>query len=158
MSIQKFPQVPLTLGAVRKGDVRSQFGALCYRMDGSKPEVLLVTSRGTGRWIVPKGWPMPGQTPAGTAAVEAYEEAGVEGDAHPQCLGIYSYTKVMDDTDDLPCVVSLFAIKVKRLLQKYPESDQRKRKWFSPKRAAALVDEDELRQIIRRFDPKVLTR
>lgn len=156
MSLQKLPQIPLSLGGVRKGDVRSQFGALCYRLRNDKVEILLVTSRGTGRWIVPKGWPVPGQTPVGSAETEAFEEAGVEGESHPVCVGLYSYNKVYEGRPSLPCVVSLYAIRVKRLLRKFPEADERKRKWFSPKRAAALVDEEELKQIIRRFDPKLL--
>lgn len=156
MSLHRFPQVALSIDARRKADVRSQFGALCYRMTDGKAEILLITSRGTGRWIVPKGWPVPGETPAGTAATEAYEEAGVEGEVAPACLGIYSYAKTVAGTACVPCVVALYAVRVRRLLRKYPESGERKRKWVSPKRAASMVEEPELRQIIKRFDPRLL--
>ncbi|MFC6583776.1 NUDIX hydrolase [Sulfitobacter aestuariivivens] len=54
--------------------MRTQFAALCYRVKKGKVQVLLVTSRGTKRWIVPKGWPMDGKTPAQSAALEAWEE------------------------------------------------------------------------------------
>ncbi|MEM1129904.1 MAG: NUDIX hydrolase [Pseudomonadota bacterium] len=156
MSLQKISQIPLKLASAQKKDARSQFGAICYRYQKGKPQVLLITTRGTGRWIVPKGWPMPGESPSSAAAVEAYEEAGVEGRVHPVCLGIYSYTKIIDDKPDLPCVVALYAVRVSKLLNRFPEKHQRKRKWVSPKRAAAMVDEPELRAILAKFDPVAL--
>lgn len=146
-------QQPIALRSAQKRDVRTQFGALCYRIKNGKVEILLITSRGTGRWITPKGWPMDGETPAAAAATEAYEEAGVEGKIQDVCLGIYSYQKEIGD-DALPCVVAIFPVKVKRLSDKYPEAGQRKRKWFSRKKAAALIKEKELAQIIRNFDPR----
>ena len=71
MKLQKFPQLPPEIAAMVEADSRSQFGALCYRKAGGEVQVLLITSRGTGRWIVPKGWPVRGQTPAGSALIEA---------------------------------------------------------------------------------------
>lgn len=134
-----------------------QFGALCYRDKGGKIEILLVTSRGTGRWIVPKGWPVKGQTPAGSAAVEAFEEAGVEGRAKPVCAGIYTYAKVLDDMSERQVRVALYPLRVRKLRRKYPEAQQRKRRWCSRKRAAELVDEPELKVILRGFDPDAMT-
>ena len=64
MSAPMIKQLPLKLRAASKNDVRSQFAALCYRIKAGNPEILLITSRGTGRWIVPKGWPEDGMTPA----------------------------------------------------------------------------------------------
>ena len=145
---------PLMLSRSQVRDVRTQFGAFCYRIRQDKPQVLLVTSRGSGRWIMPKGWPVPGATPTEAALREAWEEAGVEGRVMGNALGIYSYIKV-DDGTQLPCVVAVFPIRVKRISKLYPEADQRRRKWFSLKKAAALVDEPELRQMIRDFDPGV---
>ncbi|MEP3299051.1 MAG: NUDIX hydrolase [Pseudoruegeria sp.] len=139
----------------KKRDVRTQFAALCYRVKNGKVEVLMVTSRGTGRWIIPKGWPMDGQTPAAAAATEAFEEAGVDGRVKDMCLGIYSYQKDIGD-DALPCVVAVFPVKVKRLHDNFPEAKERKRKWFSRKKAAARVKESELAQIIQNFDPRRL--
>lgn len=130
-----------------------QYGALCYRERAQKIEILLITSRGTGRWIVPKGWPVKGQTPAGSAAVEAFEEAGVEGRAKPVCIGIYPYVKGLDDASDRVMRVALYPLQVRKLRRKYPESQQRKRRWFSRKRAAEMVDEPELKDILRSFDP-----
>jgi len=130
-----------------------QYGALCYREKRGRTEILLVTSRGTGRWIVPKGWPVKGQTPAGSAAVEAFEEAGVEGRAVPVCAGVYAYPKVMDDGSELRLRVALFPLRVRKLRRKYPEAEQRTRRWCSRKRAAEMVDEKDLKSILRDFDP-----
>ncbi len=155
MSIPMIKQLPISLSGGRKSDVRSQFAALCYRVQNDKVRVLLVTSRGTGRWIIPKGWPMDGNTPAQSAAQEAWEEAGVIGKAKDVCLGLYSYRKTMEDVDDLPCVAMIYPVKVKSLADTYPEAGQRKRKWVSRKKAAAMVAEPELARIIREFDPKL---
>lgn len=145
---------PINLTDAHKSDVRTQFGALCFRMRRGKPEVLLVTSRGTGRWIVPKGWPMDGKTPAQAAEIEAWEEAGVRGRVFERCLGLYSYRKALEDGDDLPCVTMIYALKVREMTDDYPEAFERKRKWLRPKKAAALVDEPDLAYLIANFDPR----
>ena len=116
----------------------------------------MITSRQSKRWIIPKGWPVDGATPAEAAQTEAWEEAGVAGKVVPTCLGIYSYNKTIDGAGALPCVVAMFPIRVKKLSTSYPEQAQRRRKWFSRKKAAKLVDEPELANMILRFDPRVL--
>ncbi len=146
-------QHPLQLNGLGKRDVRTQFAALPYRIVRGKPEILLITSRETGRWIIPKGWPEDGLTAPESAAREAWEEAGVEGRISLNCLGIYSYLKVLDRQDRLPIVVAVFPVKVRKLIEDFPEKGERKRKWFSRKKAAARVDEPELRHMIRDFDP-----
>lgn len=131
---------------------RSQFGALCWRHRGKKIEVLLITSRDTGRWLIPKGWPIEGLGPAGSAAREAFEEAGVEGNVSDQPVGYYSYIKTGlrngKRKADLPCVVGVYALHVSRLLDKYPERGERRRKWFAAEKAAQKVAEPELRRIL----------
>lgn len=158
MTVVKTKHKPQRLDVSHKHDVRTQFGALCYRVQDDRVQVLLISSRGTGRWIVPKGWPMDGETPAGAAATEAYEEAGVEGKISDTCLGIYTYTKTIPKGDNLPIVVAVFPFKVKRLLKDFPEAGQRKRKWFSLKKAAAMISEPELVPLIRDFNVKHLKR
>ena len=133
-----------------------QVAALCYRGKGAEKEVLLITSRGTGRWILPKGWPMVGKNSAEAAAQEAWEEAGVKGKAFERCLGIYSYNKFIGLERGLPCVAMVYPVKVKSLEDSFPEQGQRRRKWFSLKKAAAKVAEPELSQILKTFDPKAL--
>lgn len=151
-------QLPITIRASHKSDIRSQFAALCYRLNSGKPEILLITSRRTGRWIVPKGWPMDGMTPAASAAQEAWEEAGVIGRPIEQCLGLYSYQKVIDEKTGLPCLALVYPVKVKSLASAYPEKDERRRKWYSPNKAAARVMEPELARIIADFDPRALPK
>lgn len=157
MAASKTKMRPMKLEPSQKREVRTQFGALCYRTRDNHTQILLITSRGTGRWILPKGWPMADISPNDAALQEAWEEAGVEGKVMGNSLGIYSYRK-LDDQIDLPCVVAVFPIKVQRLKSKYPEKEQRQRRWFAPKKAAELVSEPELAQIIRDFDPSILPR
>lgn len=158
MSRMEPKQAPIDLNAAHKSDLRTQFGALCFRMVDGKPEVLLITSRGSKRWIIPKGWPMDGKTPAQSAEIEAWEEAGVTGKMYDRCLGLFSYRKDVGPEQGLPCVAMVYAMKVKNVALAYPEAGERKRKWLRPKKAAALIDEPELAQMIRGFDPKSLTK
>jgi 8-oxo-dGTP pyrophosphatase MutT (NUDIX family) len=159
MSVISFKQAPLKMTGSAKREVRTQFAALCYRVVDGETQILLVTSRQRGRWIIPKGWPVEGATPADAAATEAFEEAGVTGKTFNICLGIYSYTKVMDDGEaDLPCAVSVFPVRVKKVLKTYPEMGERRRKWFTAKKAASKVREPELRKILKHFDPALLER
>lgn len=152
-------QLPITMNASHKSDVRGQFAALCYRLNKKgKPKILLVTSRGSGRWVMPKGWPIDGKTPAASAAQEAWEEAGVRGIPVDQCLGLYSYRKWRSGEKPLPCMVMVYPLAVTELDKKFPEREQRRRKWFSPQKAARLVNEPELARILQDFHPRVLHR
>ena len=145
--------VPIDMKGAKKTGLRTQFAALCYRMRKGKPEILLVTSRRTRRWIIPKGWPQDGMRPEQSAALEALEEAGVEGKIAENGLGLYSYTKQHVSGRALPCVAMVYPLKVKKEHDRYREVKQRKRKWFSPAEASRLVSEPELAHIIRTFDP-----
>lgn len=158
MRLFETAQTPLRLTNVPKRDVRTQFGALCYRVRDGKAQVLLITSRQRQRWIIPKGWPTPGLTPAQSALQEAWEEAGVKGKVRDLCLGIYGYTKQMRDGPDLPCIVAVFPVKVEKLADDYPEKGQRDRRWVSMKRALRQLDEPELREILKGFDPAGLPK
>lgn len=130
-----------------EGPRRTQLGALCWRMHRGRAEVLLITSRDTGRWVIPKGWPMEGMTHPAAAAVEAWEEAGVTGDVTPTAYGCYHYDKRMGLKPAIPCAVSVFPLRVAELAEKFPERKQRRRKWFSAAKAASKVDEPELRSL-----------
>ncbi|MEX3014488.1 NUDIX hydrolase [Gymnodinialimonas hymeniacidonis] len=148
-------QPPLRLRSGSKRDPRTQFAGLPYRTvkkGGEKVvEVLLVTSRYSQRWILPKGWPMDGMTPAEAAAQEVWEEAGARGDVHDICLGLYTYDKWMSEAETLPIIVAVFPIRVRELAEDYPEVGQRRRKWMSLKKAANKVEERDLKQLIRSF-------
>jgi 8-oxo-dGTP pyrophosphatase MutT (NUDIX family) len=158
VTLQNIKQLPLRLQVTHKSDVRTQFAALCYRVTKDKTQILLVTSRGSGRWIVPKGWPMDGVTPARAAMTEAWEEAGVEGTAHDICLGMFAYAKTLGPDTLLPCIAMVYPVRVRALAEDYPEAKMRQRKWFSQKKAAKAIQEPELAQIIKSFDPRLLKR
>lgn len=135
------------------GTTRTQYGALCWRRLRGTLEVLLVTSRDTGRWVIPKGWPMPDRTPEGAAAREAWEEAGVEGQVSDQCIGLFSYGKVIGPVVSVPCVVAVYPLRVTGLQDRFPERRMRRRKWFTLDKAARRVMEPELRAILATFLP-----
>lgn len=148
------PFAKVDLAGASKTGLRTQFGALCYRVRKGRPEILLVTSRRTRRWIIPKGWPMDGMTPTAAAAREAFEEAGVEGKMHTDAAGLYVYVKSVAKKEQMPCAVLIYPLKVKTVHGVYPEKGQRKRKWFRPEKAAKLVDDPVLAEIVRNFDPR----
>ena len=126
-----------------------QVAALCTRQGaGGGAEVLLVTSRGTGRWILPKGWPMAGRTLAQAAGQEAWEEAGVRGTVDPEPMGSYAAAKVTDGGLEMPCRISVFRLRVSEMSDSFPEAGQRSRRWMFPAEAAAAVREPELSAIL----------
>lgn len=132
---------------------RTQVAALCWRKGRDGFEVLVVTSRETGRWVLPKGWPVNGLSAAESARREAWEEAGVRGKVARTCLGFYSYVKVVDQTEGVPCVVAVYPMKVKAEARDWPERDERQRDWVTPAEAAQRVQEPELQRILADFDP-----
>jgi 8-oxo-dGTP pyrophosphatase MutT (NUDIX family) len=134
------------------GTTRTQVAALPYVMDKGKPRVLLITSRETRRWVIPKGWPMKGLSAPEAAKIEAWEEAGVQGKVSDRCLGFYAYNKTFPKADPLPIVVAVYPMRVTSVKTKYPEAGQRRSKWMRSKKAAERVQEPELREILRRFD------
>lgn len=131
------------------GDARAQIAAMPVRLgtDG-KPEIMLVTSRTTKRWIVPKGWPMKGMKDHDAAAREAFEEAGVVGKIGKKPAGRYSYWKRFEDHFAL-CEVTLYLLEVERQLPDWVERGERHCQWFRLEDAADLVDEPELGSAIR---------
>lgn len=135
-----------------------QLAALCYRQGSHGPEILLITSRSTKRWIIPKGWPMVGTDGAGTALQEAWEEAGVKpGGGSPFHVGRYRYRKIVDGGLPVITDVDVYAVEVEKLLDNFPEMHQRERRWMDPATAAQAVDEMELKEILTDF-PKLLSQ
>jgi 8-oxo-dGTP pyrophosphatase MutT (NUDIX family) len=133
-----------------------QVAALCWRTAALAPEILLITSRNSRRWIIPKGWPDPGQTYAESAAREAFEEAGVTGTIQPEPLGCFHYLKEKKD-GGVPCSVEVFALEVTGQVGDFPEKGQRTLAWMSLEQAAARVAEPALRQILRDFKTRPAT-
>ena len=131
---------------------RIQVAALCYRQTDLGKQVLMITSRDTHRWILPKGWPIDGHDCAGSALQEAWEEAGVKSaDIDPKPIGQYSYQKGLGGGLTTEVDTQVYATSVRDLSDTYPESYERSRRWVTPKDAANMVDEPELREILRAF-------
>jgi 8-oxo-dGTP pyrophosphatase MutT (NUDIX family) len=131
---------------------RLQYGALPYKVVGNNAvEVMLVTSRETKRWIIPKGWPMKDRKPYAAAKREAFEEAGVRGQIGKRPIGTYEYGKRLKSRTTVTCKVEVFPLKVREQAAKWPERGEREGRWFSPDEAAGVVEEAELREIIRKL-------
>ena len=136
----------------KKQKCRSQYGALPFRhADGGRVEVLLITSRETRRWVIPKGWPIKGLSPAASAAREALEEAGIEGAVSERPLGSFQYKKRLRDGSSVACEVEVFPLEVKGQRERWPEQGERDSKWFGINEAAAAVAEPELARMMRSF-------
>jgi len=128
-----------------------QYAALPYRIRGRRVEILLITSRETRRWVIPKGWPMTGLAPPDAAAVEAAEEAGVLGEIEPRPIGSYRYLKKVKGGQHLAVQVIAFPFRVDAQVEDHKESGQRDHRWFAYQRAAGVVAEPSLRHLIRDF-------
>lgn len=128
-----------------------QAAALPWRRNGGKIEVLLVTSRGTGRWILPKGWPEPGENLGDAASREAREEAGITGRMAAQACGTFLTNKFLPTGMAERCEVHVFPLQVEMEKTSWPEKDARVRRWVSPKRAARMVAEPDLAELIAQF-------
>lgn len=118
------------------------------RPGGGGLEVLLVTSRDTGRWVVPKGWPWRKVADHEAAAGEAWEEAGVRGRISSEVIGTFTYLKRRNSKSHLVSV-SVFVLEVVEEAGDWPEIKQRRRQWFAPDEAAGLVDEPDLKQLLQ---------
>ena len=131
---------------------RVQYGALPYRVsNGSRAEFMLVTSRETRRWVIPKGWPKKGKSPHRSAAREAFEEAGVIGAVGRRSVGSFSYEKRLKNGGSVECEVRVFPLEVRRQNKQWPEKQERRIKWLSASDAAKKVKEPMLSEIIRRL-------
>lgn len=111
----------------------------------------MITSRETRRWVIPKGGRMAGKSDPQAAAVEAMEEAGVQGEIEQTAVGSFRYAKRLKNGDARMCIVSVFPLKVLIQLGTWPEAAERDRRWMSVKDAASAVMEPDLADLIRAF-------
>jgi 8-oxo-dGTP pyrophosphatase MutT (NUDIX family) len=130
---------------------RLQVAALPWRKTQDGVEMMLITSRDTGRWVLPKGWPEEGETLYEAAAREALEEAGVSGGIAEAAAGSYFYNKVHSSGAESPCEVRVFPLEVEGVASEWREKGQRKRKWVEPREATRMVNEPDLVKLIARF-------
>lgn len=130
---------------------RTQYAALPWRISNGRVEVMLVTSRDTKRWIIPKGWPMKGRKPHIVAAIEAVQEAGLLGRMDKTKLGDFGYEKRLKSGATVDCRVEVFSLRVQKQRKTWLEKKQRATRWFDCAIAADLVEEPELRDLILAF-------
>jgi 8-oxo-dGTP pyrophosphatase MutT (NUDIX family) len=137
---------------------RVQYGALPFRFNkAGSLELLLVTTRQTKRWIIPKGWPAKGMKPAKSAAREAYEEAGIRGAIGRKSIGAFFYEKRLEESDStIACEVRVFPMNVKRRLKTWPEAHERDARWFEPRDALSALGDEGLRDLIAAFVAKTM--
>ncbi len=130
---------------------RLQVAALPWRKTGDDVEVLLITSRDTGRWVLPKGWPEDDEELYEAAAREAVEEAGISGGVAHAAVGSFFYDKILSSGEGSRCEVRVFPLEVTDIASKWREKRQRKRKWVKPREATRMVNEPDLGELISRF-------
>jgi 8-oxo-dGTP pyrophosphatase MutT (NUDIX family) len=128
-----------------------QYAALPFRIEARQVQILLITSRGTQRWVIPKGWPMRGLKPQDAAATEAAEEAGIVGEVEDTPLGSYHYAKQLKAERSTDVQVIVFPFQVRFQADGWKEQGQRRLAWFRYQQAATLVAEPALRRLIRDF-------
>ena len=131
-----------------------QYGVLAYDApSGTDPRFLLITSRTTGRWVIPRGNPMPGLSPSQSAAQEAFEEAGLTGLVSPEEIGVYQYRKRRRNGSEVTANVHVFPLRITIQSGNWPEHHERQTQWFTREEAAAAVDEPGLKDLILGFVP-----
>jgi 8-oxo-dGTP pyrophosphatase MutT (NUDIX family) len=127
-----------------------QSGAIPFRFGPRGIEVMLVTSRKTGDWILPKGHIEPFMSPESSALKEAWEEAGIEGAIIGRPVGSWTYEK-----NGLSHRVEYFPLAVENVLPLWPERGSRKRRWYPIARAVERVADAGLRRMLTEF-PEIL--
>lgn len=139
-----------------------QYAALPYRLHGRQIQIMLITSRRTRRWIIPKGWPMDGLKPQEAAAQEAAEEAGIVGQIADAPIGSYRYVKRLKGERAQAIQVIVFPFRVEDHIPTFKEQGQRVRAWFRYQEAARRIAEPSLQRLIRDFgltqSPGFITR
>ncbi|RVD17006.1 MULTISPECIES: NUDIX hydrolase [unclassified Mesorhizobium] len=133
----------------KKGERIRQVAAIPFRLTARGGiEVMLVTSRTTRRFIVPKGWPMKGKSGRKAATIEAQEEAGVLGKTLKQPAGTYSYWKRLANRFVRVDVI-VYLLEVSEELADWQEAKRRQRAWLAPADAAMLIDEPDLSTLVK---------
>ena len=135
----------------KSGGKRRQVAALPWRGEGESLRFLLVSSRETRRWVIPKGWPMKDKTDFAAAAQEAYEEAGLDGVIAETPVGDYEYLKRLKSGAARLVKVDVYPLRVTGEHAAWPEKGQRTLEWMAPVEAALAVQEPDLRDLIARF-------
>ena len=131
--------------------VTLQYAALPFKIIDGQMSVLLVTSRETKRWILPKGRPEKKQRACCVAAQEAYEEAGVAGNVSLKSIGGFASSKRLNSGEIIPTWVRVYLLEVTQELEDWPESHERQRKWVPLDQASIATDEPILAEFLTAF-------
>ncbi|WP_299813903.1 NUDIX hydrolase [uncultured Roseibium sp.] len=154
ISVQEFSWLQ-GLGGLFLKPARLQIAALCFRPGDKEPEILLVSTRNTGRLILPKGWPEKDKPAHQTAIIEAYEEAGVVGKADPRPMGSFRSYKGLSEGLKIRTKVLVFKIRFEKQLEEFPEIGQRRCVWLPLSEAMEAVEEPALKRFLRSKRPQI---
>ncbi|VTZ48902.1 NUDIX hydrolase [Methylocella tundrae] len=136
-----------------------QYGALPYRFTAAGTlEILLITTKRSKRWIIPKGDPIKGLKPPKSAAREAFEEAGIRGSIAEKSIGSFRFQKTLEGAPNQLCDVKLYPLNVKQQMKDWPEASHRSVRWFAPAEAQAAVNDVGLQTLIGRFVEKMSSK
>ncbi|HIJ38835.1 MAG TPA: NUDIX hydrolase [Rhodospirillaceae bacterium] len=138
-------------GKKRKRKLFQQYAALPWTLREGVLLVMLLTSRETRRWIIPKGWPIKNLAPCDVAAKEAFEEGGLLGEIVRDPIAQFHYSKRMEGNKRRRCLVDVFPLAVKQELDAWPEQNERSRAWMTPEEAADRVAESGLVKLLRKL-------
>lgn len=137
------PENPAHRSAGTPTATTPQFGAIPYRTVDGEINFLLITSRRTRRWIFPKGGLIEGLSPAGIAAEEAYEEAGVRGTVGAKPVGRYLADK-SGPASGTRLSIEMYPLEVTEQFDDWPERRERRRRWVKLAEARRLLSEPAL--------------
>jgi 8-oxo-dGTP pyrophosphatase MutT (NUDIX family) len=143
--VEVFLSAPWRITRTWSGDIidYEQSGVVPYRRVDGQLEVLLITSRRRGRWIIPKGLIEPDMSAAESASIEAFEEAGVRGRISDRPVDEYRYEKWGG-----VCRVKVFLLEVDQIFDEWLESDIRKREWMTVDDAVTAIEQEALKAIV----------
>ncbi len=138
------------LHSAPKGGTVQRYGVILWRKDRrGRMRVLLVKGRGRGGWGVPTGRPTDDREAYLSAALEAFQEAGVIGEIQPDPLASYRYAKEAGNGALQRRQMTVFGLRVRGTLTNWPERAHRTRQWFNLDEAADLVGDRELARVLR---------
>ena len=131
--------------------MKLQVGCICYKKEKKKLKILIITSRNSKRWIIPKGWIKKNLGSIRSAEAEAWEEAGVKGKCYKNTIGFYTYQKIGKNGKGRRCTVKVFALKVREQLNDFPEKNFRTLRWITPEKSHKFIENKELVQVLENF-------
>lgn len=156
ITLSPFRKLSETLGLMLRRPPRMQVAALCYREGKSGSEILLVTSRKNNRLMIPKGWPSTELSDPMTAQKEAFEEAGIVGDANAEPIGEYDSKKGMGQGFKIKTKIIVYPLKFQSQTNRFPELGQRETHWLPLDTAIERCEVSGLKKMLQKTEVKNL--